>query len=98
MQNKKILFLGFLIFGLILAFNANAQAVCPICVVAIGAGLGLSRWLGVDDLVSSVWIGAFLLTLVIWTIHWLKKKNWDGLWYRSLPTEGTPLPKWALNS
>ena len=76
MQNKKILFLGFLIFGLILAFNANAQAVCPICVVAIGAGLGLSRWLGVDELVSSVWIGAFLLTLVIWTVHWLKKKNW----------------------
>jgi hypothetical protein len=32
--------------------------------------------LGVDDLVSSVWIGAILMALVFWTLHWLKKKNW----------------------
>ena len=68
----------FLLFlGLAPALVARAQAVCPVCVVTIGAGLGLSRWLGVDDIVFSVWIGAFLLALVIWTLYWLKKKNWD---------------------
>jgi len=61
--------------GIVVAGTVNAQAVCPVCAVAIGAGLGLSRWLGVDDLVSSVWIGAVLLTIVIWTIFWLKKRN-----------------------
>ena len=55
---------------------AYAQ-VCPLCVVAAGAGLGLSRWLGVDDILSSIWIGALLMALVLWTIHWLRKKNWN---------------------
>jgi hypothetical protein len=66
-----------LLLCLSFASTVLAQAVCPICVVAIGAGLGFSRWLGVDDLISSVWIGAVLLTLVIWTLYWIRKKNWD---------------------
>ena len=74
---NKILFFGLLFLGLVPALAVNAQPVCPICVVAIGAGLGFSRWLGVDDLISSVWIGAVLLTLVIWTLYWIRKKNWD---------------------
>ena len=74
---KKInIFLGLLISGLFLAGNAMAQ-VCPICVVAIGAGLGLSRWLGIDDLVSSVWIGAFLVAVISWTLSYMKKKGWS---------------------
>jgi hypothetical protein len=82
-ESNKILFLGLLFLGLTAAFTASAQAICPICVIAIGAGLGLSRWLKIDDLVSSVWIGAFLWTLVVWTLHWMRKKNWgfkfDGI-------------------
>ena len=65
-----LLFLGF--------FWANAaRAVCPICVVAVGAGLGFSRWLGVDDVVSSIWIGAFLVAMIMWTMVGLKKKGWS---------------------
>ncbi|MFH1781679.1 MAG: hypothetical protein ABH835_03655, partial [Patescibacteria group bacterium] len=60
-----------------LMFCSTAKAVCPLCVVAVGAGLGLSRWLGVDDVISSMWIGALLASLSIWTITWLKKKNWS---------------------
>jgi hypothetical protein len=82
-ESNRILFLGLLFLGLAGAFTASAQAICPICVVAIGAGLGFSRWLKIDDLVSSVWIGAFLWTLVVWTLHWMRKKNWgfkfDGI-------------------
>ena len=71
---KKIILLGLLLVGLLVA--GSAKAICPLCVVAIGAGLGLSRWLGVDDLVSSIWIGALLVSMIVWTIEEMKKKNW----------------------
>ncbi|MCX6721768.1 MAG: hypothetical protein NTY04_01055 [Candidatus Staskawiczbacteria bacterium] len=59
-------------------FWANlASAICPLCVVAIGAGLGLSEWLGVDDVVSSIWIGAILVAMILWTIAEMRKKNWS---------------------
>jgi hypothetical protein len=71
---KKIsVFFIFLFMGLI--FADIVKAVCPLCVVAVGGGLGFSRWLGVDDLISSIWIGALLVALSIWTITWLEKKN-----------------------
>src|SRR3989344_7886321 len=74
MRLKKIIFV---IFSFpILMFAGSAKAVCPVCIVAVSAGLGLSRWLGVDDIVSSIWIGALLASLSIWTIIWINKKNW----------------------
>jgi len=75
--SKKLLFLALIVVGAGYVGTVFAQPVCPVCVVAIGAGLGFSRWLGVDDLVSSVWIGAALLTIVYWSLHWMRKKNWD---------------------
>ncbi len=74
MKKINLTLLGLLSVGFLWA-NA-ARAICPICVVAIGAGLGLSRWLGVDDVVSSVWIGALLVSMIIWTIEEMKKHNW----------------------
>ena len=47
---------------------------CQICTLAVGAGLGLSRWLGVDDTVSGVWIGGFILSSSLWFYSWLSKK------------------------
>lgn len=76
MFNKNLIFLGLLFFSFLVASVASAQ-VCPVCVVAIGAGLGLSRWLGIDDLVSSVWIGAFLVAITSWTLSYIKKKGWS---------------------
>ncbi len=54
-----------------------AKAVCPVCIVAVGAGLGLSRYLGVDDTVSGVWIGGLTAAVAGWTINWFNKKNWS---------------------
>ncbi len=71
---NKLLFFGLLFSGFV--FTSTARAVCPICIVAVGAGLGLSRWLGVDDVISSIWIGALLASLSIWTIILLNKKGW----------------------
>ena len=74
--SSKKLFFGLLFSGLFWANFIKAQ-VCPVCVVAIGAGLGLSGWLGIDDVVSSVWIGAFLFAITSWTLSYMKKKNWS---------------------
>jgi hypothetical protein len=50
-------------------------AVCPVCTVAVGAGLGLAEYFGIDDSISGLWIGALIVSMSIWTINWLNKKN-----------------------
>ena len=74
MKKIKVFFGGLLLSRFFWANIANA--VCPVCIVAVGAGLGFSRWLGVDDVVSSIWIGALLAAISVWTIIWLNKKGW----------------------
>lgn len=59
---------------LFLTFPPAAHAICPVCTVAVGAGLGLSRYLGVDDIISGLWIGGFLLSSSFWLDDWLTKK------------------------
>lgn len=54
----------------------QAQAVCPICTVAVAGGLGISRWLGIDDAVTGVWIGGLVLSSAFWLSDFIRKKNW----------------------
>jgi len=54
-----------------------ARAVCPVCVIAVGAGLGLSEYLGIDNTIAGLWIGGLLVAMIAWTINWLNKKNWQ---------------------
>lgn len=56
-------------------FLSTVQAVCPVCVVAVGAGVGFTRYLGVSDLISGSWIGALILASSFWLADWLKKKG-----------------------
>lgn len=63
-----VFLLNFLIAKIALAF-------CPVCTIAVGAGVGLSRWLGVDDTITGIWIGALAVSLISWTINWLNQKN-----------------------
>jgi len=49
--------------------------VCAICTATVATCVGLSRYLGVDDTISGVWIGACLVSLVSWIVHFLNKKN-----------------------
>ncbi|OGM20221.1 hypothetical protein A2714_02395 [Candidatus Woesebacteria bacterium RIFCSPHIGHO2_01_FULL_38_9] len=72
---KRILFLLLLITIHQSLITREALAVCPICTIAVGAGLGLSRWLGIDDAVSSIWIGGLILSSSFWIIDYLKKKK-----------------------
>jgi len=60
---------------------------CPVCTVTVIAGLGLSRLLGIDDVITSLWIGAFILSFSFVTIAWIHKK-WPNIMtrYYYLPT------------
>lgn len=62
-------------FGLFVLVKP-AAAFCPVCAVAVGVGLGLSRWLKIDDAVTGVWIGGFIVSLIGWTINWMNSKDW----------------------
>lgn len=52
-----------------------AEAVCPLCTVAVASGVGFSRWLGIDDTISGLWIGALTLSMAFWNINWFIKKK-----------------------
>lgn len=54
---------------------AKVYAVCPVCIVAVGAGVGLSRWLGISDLITGLWLGGLLLASSLWTDTFLKKRK-----------------------
>ena len=51
---------------------------CPVCTVTVIAGLGISRFFGIDDALTSLWIGAFILSFSFITIDWIEKK-WPKL-------------------
>jgi hypothetical protein len=73
-MHKKAFSLLLAFLGIFFVFG-KALAICPICTVAVGAGVGLSRWLGIDDTITGIWIGGLTVSLIIWTINWLKKKD-----------------------
>lgn len=76
----KIIFLFFALFIIRNSlFAVPIQAQCPVCTLAVGAGLGLSRYLGIDDMVSGIWAGAFVISFSLWFAGWLKKKNYKYL-------------------
>ncbi|MFA7188247.1 MAG: hypothetical protein WC137_02115 [Alphaproteobacteria bacterium] len=72
---KKILFT--ILLSVITISAANA--VCPVCTVAVGAGLEGARLLGVDDVITGIWAGALILSMFFWTVGWLKKRNVKNL-------------------
>ena len=72
---KKIVLFLVSFLGLNLLFVSQTFAICPLCVIAVGAGIGLSRWLGVDDTITGVWIGGLIVSMIAWTEGWLEKKK-----------------------
>jgi hypothetical protein len=68
-MKKKIL------AALALFLSTTASAVCPMCTVLVGAGVGAMRMMGVDDTISGMWYGAFIVSSILWTLDWLEKKH-----------------------
>jgi hypothetical protein len=73
MKKRKTLLFAAAVFGL--ASTTEAQAVCPVCTVAVTTGVGLSRWLGVDDSITGVWLGGLIVSLIIWSINWMEDRG-----------------------
>lgn len=70
----KKLFWSFSLF-VFLFIPTSAWAVCPVCTVAVGAGLSFTRYLGIDDSITGLWIGGFILSSGLWLADWLIKKG-----------------------
>lgn len=71
-------FLIFIVLIFIPAFPT--KAVCPVCTITTTVGMGLCRWLGIDDLISGVWLGGMTLSLALWCLSWLSKKQIKSKW------------------
>ena len=80
MRHKKI-FIPTMLSGLYFLLSAKSVlAFCPVCTVAAAAAVGLSRWIGVDDTISGLWIGGLTVSAIAWTINWLRRKNISKWW------------------
>ena len=58
-----------------LAFPMQAHAHCPLCVAGAAVGITLTRWVGVDDSITGVWIAALLGATSFWFYSWLLGKK-----------------------
>lgn len=76
-MKKFQLFLASFLGMFTLIFPAAAQAVCPACTVAVAGGLGISRWLGIDDTIAGLWIGALTVSMGLWLAVWMENKKWQ---------------------
>ncbi len=50
-----------------LLFPSLVSAHCPLCVAGAAFGITLTRWVGVDDSITGVWVAAFLGAISFWT-------------------------------
>jgi hypothetical protein len=70
-MKKDIIILS--LFSLLVA--TQVMAVCPVCTIAVVGGVTLSEYLGIDDTIAGLWIGGLIISMSLWTIDWLNKKN-----------------------
>ena len=61
-----------------------AKAVCPVCTIAVGAGVGIAEQFGVDDTIIGLWIGGLTVSLIFWTLDWFRRKNTKSFWLEPL--------------
>ena len=79
---KKLSLNLLLVFTAVFLFESVAQAVCPVCTIAIGAGLEGMRMLGVKDILTGIWAGGLTISLIGWTANYMHKHNVKNpLWY-----------------
>lgn len=78
---KKARFLASLGLLSFLAIPSHTFAfiplICDLCTVGVVAGLGITRYFGIDDTVSGVWIGAVLIVLISGINTYCEKKKWN---------------------
>lgn len=75
MKLRSSKFYAIAIAGIIALVPTAVSAFCPVCTVAVAAGLGLSRYFKIDDLITGMWIGALMVSLTFWMFNWMKSKK-----------------------
>ncbi|MFZ2663798.1 MAG: hypothetical protein WAX66_00300 [Patescibacteria group bacterium] len=73
-------------FSTAILTTIKSFAVCPVCIVAVGAGLGVSRYLGIDDTIMGVWIGGLVVASALWFASIIQKKKWKIPYPEALST------------
>src|SRR3989344_1651092 len=71
---KKLIAL-LLVSGIYLVSPSVVSAHCPLCVAGAVAGITLTRWVGVDDSITGIWIGALLGATSLWLSSWISNKK-----------------------
>lgn len=72
MFNKIII--SFIFILVFFKFPLAVQAHCPLCVAGAAFGITLTRWIGVDDSITGIWIGGFLGAISFWLTASLGRK------------------------
>ena len=72
--------LGLLLIPLLslIAIMPTIMAHCPLCTGATIVGVGIRRFLGWDDSIVGVFVGAMIVSSALWANNLLKKKNIGG--------------------
>lgn len=79
---KKLALALFCAMTGVVLFASAADAVCPVCTIAIGAGLEGARMLGVKDVLTGIWAGGLTVSLIGWTANYMHKHGVKNpLWY-----------------
>ena len=72
-MNKNFILIVFVASFIFLIPTVMAH--CPLCTAAAGAGIGVTRWIGLDDSIVGLFLGAFIVSTGLWFNNWLKKKK-----------------------
>lgn len=68
------------LFGVIIAaiflpiYSSPTYAHCPLCTAAVGGGVAITRFYGLDDIIVGVWVGAFIVSTALWFVRALKRE------------------------
>lgn len=54
-------------------FMSTVYAQCPVCVVTVGGGLLLAKKLGIDNLLTAIWISGLNTAISFWFVTFVKK-------------------------
>lgn len=76
MKLKVFLVVLFSLFAIrYVLFPTPVSAHCPLCVAGAVVGVSLTRWIGIDDSITGVWIAALLGSMSFWFYSWLISKK-----------------------
>jgi hypothetical protein len=64
-----------IIAAMMLLLAAPAYAICPLCTVAVAAGVGIFRQWGINDMITGLWYGAMIMSSLLWWLDWRARKG-----------------------